>query len=123
MTWTGHFESPAWRVCRLALQHLVRIVLIHNPIRCALLPCKPIFYLAIAVQDITDHQASGEVIARVVEVLEPFSPGRVPGPNPGYIGIRFFTSASEENLWFQRTAAKDLLNSGKTGAALYDALR
>jgi hypothetical protein len=81
------------------------------------------FYLVIAVEDTADHRTAGEWIARSLKVLEPFVPGKVPGPNPGYIGIRFVSATGEDNLWFQRAAAEDFLKSVKNGSELYDALR
>lgn len=80
------------------------------------------FYLTIPVEDTADRQAAGEWIVKVIKILEPYVPGKVPGPNPGYIGIRFVAPEGEVNLWFQRVEAEELVKSGKTGSELYDAL-
>lgn len=81
------------------------------------------FYLSVPVQDPEDHQAAGDWIAKVINILRPYTPGRVPGPNPGYVAIRFISSGGEENLWFSRSEAEKLIDGGTNGDDLYDAFR
>lgn len=80
------------------------------------------FYLTIAVTEISDTQALGGWVETVLPVIDQFPPGKVPGSNPGYIGIRFMGSSGEQNLWFQRQKAQSLIRDGLKGSALYDAL-
>jgi hypothetical protein len=80
------------------------------------------FYLTIPVEDVEDAQEMGGWIAKVFPVIERFPPGEVPGPNLGYIGIRFTGSAGEKNLWFRQQTARDLLQQGLSQRELFEAL-
>ena len=80
------------------------------------------FYLTIAVEDTEDASVMGEWVEKVFPVLDRFPPGEVPGPNLGYVGIRFTGGGSEKNLWFRQQTARDLLQQDKRGAALFEAL-
>ena len=81
------------------------------------------FYLTITVPDTADTQAMGDWVERVLPVIDQFPPGQVPGPNPGYIGMRFTSDSDEQNLWFTRQKAQELISAGTTGSALFDTLQ
>lgn len=80
------------------------------------------FYLVILVESTADTNLMGEWVAKVFPVLDLFPPGKVPGPNLGYVGIRFTGPAAEQNLWFRQQAARDLLQKGMRHGELFDAL-
>jgi hypothetical protein len=81
------------------------------------------FYINVSVEGINNSQVMGEWVERSVRILEAFPPGKVPGPNAGYIGISFTSGLENENLWFARSKAKNLIEEGLKGSELYEALR
>ncbi len=58
------------------------------------------FYINVSVEGSNSPQVMGEWVERTVRILEAFPPGKVPGPNAGYIGISFTSGLENESLWF-----------------------
>lgn len=81
------------------------------------------YYVTLTVDDLKDKQALGEAIAKVLQVLANFPVGETPGPQPGYVGITFETSAEELRLWFTRRDAEAALENGLRGEELFNALQ
>ncbi len=81
------------------------------------------FFVRVQVDRIDDPQALGEWVEKIMRVLKDFSPGQVPGPNPGYVGMTFTAGSETANLWFRRSDADQLLQQGLRGSSLYDALQ
>ena len=81
------------------------------------------FHISIAITDTSSKQVLGDWVERVMRVLEPYKPGKVAGPNPGYVGITFGTSSDTVNLWFPRTQAEELIKDGTRGSHLFEALQ
>ncbi len=80
------------------------------------------FYFTIPVEDAADVASMGKWVGKIMPVLDQFPPGKVPGPNPGYVGMRFVSSDGEKNLWFQQQAARELLQQELPPGELFDAL-
>ncbi len=80
------------------------------------------FYFTIAVESIEDAGMMGEWVEKIFPLLDQFPPGEVPGPNLGYVGIRYTSSAGVKNLWFRQQAARELLQQGLHQDDLYHAL-
>ncbi len=81
------------------------------------------FSIRVEVERMGDPQELGKLIENIMRVLESFPPGKVPGPNPGYVGVTFAAGSETSNLWFRRSEADKLLQEGLRGSALYDALQ
>lgn len=77
------------------------------------------FRFQVEVPDLADTSALGDLLERMLVVLEAFPTGVTPGPQPGYIGLRFFHGAEELNLWFKRTDSDSALALGLHGEQLF----
>jgi hypothetical protein len=80
------------------------------------------FHLTIHVEKLADKQELGGWIERVMPVIESIPAESLKGPNPGQVSIRFTSGENEVNMQFSRARGKSLMEEGKTGSALYDAL-
>jgi hypothetical protein len=81
------------------------------------------FYFSVARVDLSDTQVMGVWAEQILRVLEDFPPGEVPGPNPGYVSISFSGDGETITLWFPRKLGSDLLENGRRGSELFEALR
>lgn len=81
------------------------------------------YYVSFKVSDLHDETILGTLIERAVSIIEQFPINQTPGPNPGYIGIRFEAEGNVQNLWFLRSTFDDLISRGTHGADLYASLR
>lgn len=81
------------------------------------------FRVRAEVPDLTDTAALGNLLERVLIVLDAFSPGATPGPQPGYIGVTFFHETEELNLWFTVTDGESARALGLHGAELFTELQ
>lgn len=81
------------------------------------------FYIKVSVEGSNSPQVMGEWVERCVRIIEAFPPEKLPGTVAGYIGISFTSSLENENLWFPRSKAKNLIEEGLKGSELYEALR
>jgi hypothetical protein len=61
------------------------------------------FRIRMDVPNLADTATLGELLERILVVLDAFPPGATPGPQPGYIGVRFVHGTEEKNLWFTMT--------------------
>lgn len=80
------------------------------------------YYITLSVSDLDDTQTLGSLAEAVLEALVAFPVGSTPGPNPGYVGIRYIAGDQERSLWFPRREGEALLAQGARGAALFNAL-
>ena len=81
------------------------------------------YYITLTVADLQDEAALGALLEQSLAIINQFPVDQTPGPNPGYVGIGFETTADVQNLWFTRQQASDLLAQGMKGAELYRALK
>lgn len=81
------------------------------------------FRLTLPVPSLADEQALGQAVEQILNVLDEFKVGQVPGPQPGYIGIAFTSGNDTLNLWFRRTDGDTARQKGLKGADLLTALK
>jgi hypothetical protein len=74
------------------------------------------------VTDLSDKASLGDLLERILVVLDAFPTDATPGPQPGYIGVHFFHETEEINLWFKVTASDSARSKGLHGAELINEL-
>jgi hypothetical protein len=80
------------------------------------------FTFRVPVTDLSDRQTLGDLVEKVLVVLDQFPPGVVPGPNPGQIGVEFSTGQETLGLRFTVKSGKSARQQGLHGADLLAAL-
>jgi hypothetical protein len=81
------------------------------------------FRIHAEVPNLADTAALGDLLERILVVLDSFPPGSTPGPQPGYIGVRFTQGSQEFYLWFTVSVAKTAREGSLHGAALLEELQ
>lgn len=81
------------------------------------------FFFSIPVKDLNDRAEMGGMAEKVLRVVEQFPPGKVPGPNPGYVALVYSDGKDEVRLWFQIKTGLSFLGDDLRGEALFDALQ
>jgi hypothetical protein len=81
------------------------------------------FHITAKVTDLTNTGNLGELLEKILSVLDAFPVGRIPGPEPGIINISFQTGKAESNLSFTTVAWKSARQLGLHGAALFEKLQ
>lgn len=81
------------------------------------------FYFNIPVNNINNKGEMGNWTAKLLEVIQAFPPGMVPGPNTGLAGLTFQTLSERTILQFPVAMGMRALQAGLTGEALYIALQ
>jgi hypothetical protein len=81
------------------------------------------FHISVEVPDLSDTGALGDLLERILVVLDTFPPGATPGPQPGYIGVSFTKGQEILNLWFTVTDGESARALGLHGAALLEELQ
>lgn len=80
------------------------------------------FRIRVEVPDLADTVHLGNLLEQVLVVLDGFPSETTPGPQPGYIGIRFKHAAEELNLWFTVTDGESARALGLKGSELFEEL-
>ena len=80
------------------------------------------FYVTVKVDDLTDKDELGNLLEKILTVLDGLPTGKIPGPEPGFISVSFQSGRNELNLMFIVTAGKTARTLGLHGAALFDEL-
>jgi hypothetical protein len=81
------------------------------------------FHFQVEVPSLSDAAALGDTLERILTVLNAFPPDLTPGPQPGYIGVRFTSRTEELNLWFTWNLGQAALDTGLHGADLLNELQ
>ncbi len=81
------------------------------------------FHITAYVVDLTDKDELGDLLQKVLVILDVFPTGKIPGPQPGNINISFQTSSDRLNLMFTVTAERSARLQGLQGAALFEKLQ
>ncbi len=81
------------------------------------------FRISAEVSDLKDTEALGNLLERILIVLDEFPTPSTPGPQPGYIGVRFTSGDQELNLWFQVHDEKAARDQGLHGSQLLEQLQ
>ena len=78
------------------------------------------FHFTAQVADPADKTELGNLLEKILVVLDNFPAGKIPGARPGYVNISFQTGKNEVNLSVNITAGKAARARGLHGAALFD---
>lgn len=81
------------------------------------------FYITVKVANLTDQTNMGNLLERILVVLDTFPAGKIPGPQPGSISVSFRGGSQELNLTFTVTAGKSARLQGLHDAALFEKLQ
>lgn len=80
------------------------------------------FFFNVPVSNAADRVALGRWIEQILRVTRDFPPGKVPGPNMGYLTIVFKDSLKEARVYTRLETAYQALEKGSAGDSLYSAL-
>ena len=80
------------------------------------------FHITAKVDDLSNKDELGNLLEKILVILDGFPVGKIPGPQPGYINISFQSGMDEINIMFNITAGKSARTVGLHGAALFDEL-
>jgi hypothetical protein len=78
------------------------------------------FRITIQVASLKDREELGTLLEKVLDIIDSFPLGVVPGPNSGYIGLDFQAAAEELRLWFKVVDGEKARSLGLHGAVLLD---
>ncbi len=81
------------------------------------------FRVTVEVTDLQDTETLGNLLERILVVLDQFPTRSTPGPKPGYVGVRFHSGDQELYLWFLVEDGKAARDQGLHGAALLERLQ
>lgn len=81
------------------------------------------FHITARVADLSDTAALGNLLEKVLVILDAFPAGSTPGPQPGSIRVSFQGGSDELNLTFTTTAEQSARALGLHGAALIEKLQ
>jgi hypothetical protein len=81
------------------------------------------FHISAKVANLTDRNSLGNLLEKILVVLDNFPTGKIPGPQPGYISVAFQAGNDELNLMFTTTAGKSARALGLHGASLFEKLQ
>jgi hypothetical protein len=81
------------------------------------------FHITVKVAEFTNTDDLGELLEKILVILDAFPVGKIPGPQPGYISITFQSGKAEWTLSFTASAWKAARLLGLHGAALFEKLQ
>ncbi len=77
------------------------------------------FYITVKIANLTDQAAMGNLLDKILVVLDGFPVGKIPGPQPGNIAVSFQAGSEQLNLMFTVPEGKSARQQGLHGAALF----
>ena len=80
------------------------------------------FKLVVQVESLADKSHLGDMVERILKVIDEFPPGVVPGPQPGYVGITFERGEDTIRLWFTIKDGEKARADGLSGRKLLENL-
>ena len=81
------------------------------------------FQIRMEVRDLADTSTLGDLLVRILMVLDAFPPGVTPGTQSGYVGVTFQAGSEETRLWFTIAEGVSAREQGLHGAALLNELQ
>ena len=81
------------------------------------------FFITVKIANLTDKDNLGNLLEKILAVLDSFPPGKIPGPQAGKVNISFETGSDTLNLMFSVPAGKTARSLGVHGAALLEELQ
>jgi hypothetical protein len=85
------------------------------------IPMETDFNITLQVSDLSDENALGEWIVKIMQVVENIPPDQIVGPRPGRVSIIFQASTDQKDVNFYINQYQDL-PSGLSNAEIYQAL-
>lgn len=86
-------------------------------------PYQTDFYINVAVHNAEDNQELSDWVMDILDILDDFQPGVVPGKNPGKVEIEFTDGERGVLLSFTQEEGRKLVEQGLRGTALIEELR
>jgi hypothetical protein len=80
------------------------------------------FHVTASVDDLTDKDALGNLLEKIMIVLDGFPAEEIPGPNPGIVNVSFQSGNEEFNMGFNMTEGKSARDAGLHGEELFEKL-
>jgi hypothetical protein len=81
------------------------------------------FYFTVKVVNLTDQSNLGNLLEKILHVLDTIPPGKIPGPQPGKIAVSFQAGNQQLNISFTVTAGKSARLQGLHEAGLFEKLQ
>lgn len=81
------------------------------------------FYITAKVADLTDLSNLGNLLEKILLVLDTIPPGKIPGPQPGKIAVSFQAGNQQLNISFTVAAGKSARLQGLHEAGLFEKLQ
>ncbi len=81
------------------------------------------FRVNVEVENLEDREALGDLLEKILVVVDGFPTEAMPGPRPGYIGVNFQAGENMLYLWFTITEGEAARAQGYHGAGLLDILQ
>jgi hypothetical protein len=87
------------------------------------IPMETDFYFTAKVADLTDQSNLGNLLEKILHVLETIPPRKIPGPEPGKIAVSFQAENQQLNITFTIAAWKSARLQGLHDTALFEKLQ
>jgi hypothetical protein len=81
------------------------------------------FHITAIVSNLTNKDNLGNLLEKILVILDGFPAGKIPGPNPGIINVSFQSGSDELNLSLTVTEGKSARALGYHGAMLFEELQ
>ena len=81
------------------------------------------FFINVKVANLADEDNMGNLLEKILVVLDTFPAGKIPGPQPGNITVSFRSGSDELNLLFTVSTGKSARLQGLDGAKLFEKLQ
>jgi hypothetical protein len=81
------------------------------------------FRITVEVKNLSDKAHLGDLLERILVVLDGFPTEATPGPNPGYVGVTFHARDDDLRLWLTVADGESARARGLDGTALLEALQ
>jgi hypothetical protein len=81
------------------------------------------FRIVATITNLNNKDNLGNLLEKILDVLDDFPAGKIPGAQPGYIFVSFRTGSDEINMSFTVTAGNSARAQGQHGKALLEELQ
>ena len=80
------------------------------------------FRLSVPMDTLNDYEKLGNLLEKILTVLDGFPTEMTPGLQPGYVGVTFFSEIDELHVWFHIEDGESARALGLHGTALFEEL-
>jgi hypothetical protein len=81
------------------------------------------FHIQLQVASLDDYATMGDLLEKVITVMNQFPPGKVPGPQEGSVEVTFSTEEDQQVVRFKVSEGVAALQQGLHGQALLEELQ